>query len=313
MLLTQPGPHAVETTLEEWRDAPRDRVLPLKIFWPRAANAARPVILFSHGLSGTRQGYGYLGTHWASHGYVAVHLQHPGTDSIVLQDPAGAMEAMKAASKDVRHAINRAQDVRFVIDQLHRPGRLQGDWCHGLDLERIGIAGHSMGAGTALSIAGQSYPAMAEPAPLADRRVKAAVVLSPPVRGTPPQGSWASIYGTVAIPCLHMTGTDDESPIGITTAAQRRIPFDTITTRPQYLVTFRGGDHMVFTGRPRKRSPQHDSAIQAAIRGLSMTFWRAHLDGDPRAHEWLAGPEAAKALADLGTIEVKRVGNLRGS
>ena len=38
------------------------------------------MIVFSHGLGGTRDGYEYLGRHWASYGYVSVHLQHKGSD-----------------------------------------------------------------------------------------------------------------------------------------------------------------------------------------------------------------------------------------
>ena len=42
-----------------------------------------PVILFSHGLGGNREGSKFLGEHWAARGYVAVFLQHPGSDDSV--------------------------------------------------------------------------------------------------------------------------------------------------------------------------------------------------------------------------------------
>ena len=61
------------------RDEARDRDIPLRVYLPAATEAA-PAILFSHGLGGTREGCVYLGKHWSARGYVAVFLQHPGSD-----------------------------------------------------------------------------------------------------------------------------------------------------------------------------------------------------------------------------------------
>ena len=58
-------------------------------------------------------------------------------------------------------------------------------------------------------------------------------------------------FAGIRIPCLHMTGTLDDSPIGETKAAERRLPFDHIRGADQYLITFIGGDHMIFSGRAR--------------------------------------------------------------
>jgi predicted dienelactone hydrolase len=47
---------------------------------------AAPVVLFSHGLGGSRTGSVFLGEHWAARGYVAVFLQHPGSDDSIWKD-----------------------------------------------------------------------------------------------------------------------------------------------------------------------------------------------------------------------------------
>jgi len=60
-------------------DAARNRDIPVRVYLP-ANTAPEPVILFSHGLGGTRTGSAFLGEHWAARGYVAVFLQHPGSD-----------------------------------------------------------------------------------------------------------------------------------------------------------------------------------------------------------------------------------------
>jgi predicted dienelactone hydrolase len=59
------------------RDEARRREIPLRVHLPTVAKPA-PVVLFSHGLGGNREGSAFLGRHWAARGYVAVFLQHPG-------------------------------------------------------------------------------------------------------------------------------------------------------------------------------------------------------------------------------------------
>src|SRR5579864_3734392 len=82
-----------------FHDAARNRDLPLRIYLP-TNTAPEPVVLFSHGLGGTRAGSIFLGEHWAARGYVAVFLQHPGSDDSVWKDEPAAqrMQAMKQAA-----------------------------------------------------------------------------------------------------------------------------------------------------------------------------------------------------------------------
>src|ERR1700712_5603134 len=72
--------NSVLTKREVWHDAARARDLPVKLYFPVEGVAPFPVIIFSHGVGGSREAFSYLGETWASHGYVAVFLQHPGTD-----------------------------------------------------------------------------------------------------------------------------------------------------------------------------------------------------------------------------------------
>jgi predicted dienelactone hydrolase len=46
------------------RDAKRSRDIPVRVYLPQD-KAPAAVVLFSHGLGGTRQGCAYLGNHWA--------------------------------------------------------------------------------------------------------------------------------------------------------------------------------------------------------------------------------------------------------
>ena len=63
-------------------DAARQRDIPIRIYLP-TNSAPEPVVLFSHGLGGNREGSRFLGEHWAARGYVAVFPQHPGSDDSI--------------------------------------------------------------------------------------------------------------------------------------------------------------------------------------------------------------------------------------
>ena len=81
-------------------------------------HAAHPVVLFSHGLGGSRHGSGYLGEHWSRRGYVAVFLQHPGSDESVWRDvPTRRLAAMRDAAS-AENFLLRVQDVPTVLDAL---------------------------------------------------------------------------------------------------------------------------------------------------------------------------------------------------
>ena len=69
----------------EFEDTNRSRKIPIRVYLP-AEKAAAPVVLFSHGLGGNREGSAFLGKHWAARGYVAVFLRHPGSDDSVWKD-----------------------------------------------------------------------------------------------------------------------------------------------------------------------------------------------------------------------------------
>lgn len=270
----------------EWNDSRRNRKIPVKVYFPKGeARVPCPVIIFSHGLGGSRENYGYLGECWAGHGYVSVHLQHPGSDIAVWQNvPAGEVtEALRKAARQPENTSNRIQDVLFALDQLaqltQEPGVLQNR----LDLQRIGLAGHSFGALTTLAIAGEVFTTpsghqMTSP----DLRVKAAMAMSSPLPRD--KAHWQSAFSRMRIPCLHMTGTEDNIIIGNSPPADRRVPFDRTVGADAWLITFQGGDHMVFVGLKRNAARvELDDKIQRLIQKSSVMYWDGMLRGDREA------------------------------
>lgn len=298
------GLRPVETARFEWPDAPRQRTVPAKVYFPRDDSGPFPLIVFSHGLGGTREGYEYLGRHWASNGYVCVHLQHPGSDDSVWRGQgAESMKAMQQAAASPMNAIHRPLDVKFALDQLFKLNAEPGPWRGRMDTNRVGLAGHSFGAFTTLAVAGQVFGP--NDRSVRDARVKAGIAMSAPV----PRQHRDRAYRQIQIPLLHMTGTADSSAVGDTTIAERRIPFDQIDGAEQFLVTFTGGDHMVFSGRSGLRGGRSkDAVFHGLIRQSTTAFWDAYLKEDAKAKDWLAKGGFAKALGADGVFEQKPAG-----
>jgi len=268
-------------------DAARDRDLPVRVYLP-TNTAPEPVVLFSHGLGGSRAGSVFLGEHWAARGYVAVFLQHPGSDDLVWKDEPRQqrMRAMnQAASLD--NFLLRVQDVPAVLNQLEiwntiKTNRLAGR----LDMKKVGMSGHSFGAVTTEAVSGETMPVGDQQ--FSDPRIRAAIAFSP---SSPKTGSAAKAFGSVKIPWMLMTGTRDVAPIGDTDVASRLAVYPALHGAPKYEVVLHNAEHSAFTDRPlpgdrEPRNPNHHRVILA----LSTAFWDAYLRGDADALAWLNGP-----------------------
>jgi predicted dienelactone hydrolase len=285
-----------------WYDAVRGRNVPARIYYPSGSSTVEkfPAIIFSTGLGRSRDDCAYLGRHWASCGYVSVHVQHKGSDEAVRQGSLRPKKELQHAFYSPQNIRNRPMDLIFVIDQLeqmHRTGSTPGDR---IDLARIGVSGHDFGAQTVLALAGQVLPGQLT---ITDPRVKAVVAMSSPV----PLGQVPldQAYANISRPCLHITGTADNSIVGTTQASQRRLPFDHTSGADQYLVTLYGADHMTYSGHARAANAGYDAMFHRLIAECSAVFWDAYLKDDAGARAWLTGNRIQAHLGGAGWVEQK--------
>ncbi|MBL9083138.1 MAG: dienelactone hydrolase [Planctomycetales bacterium] len=301
-------------------DADRKREIPIKAYLPAAEpltpgpspargegskTKAAPVVLFSHGLGGSREASPYLGNHWAARGFVCVFLQHPGSDSSVWQGKAlgSRMTAMRDAAGPANFLL-RVKDVPAVIDQLETWNKTAGHELFGrLDLEHLGMSGHSFGAVTTQAVSGQSYGG-GRLAPPTDKRIDAAVMFSPSAARSGVEPSAA--FGEVKIPWLLMTGTNDDSPIGGQTPESRLDVFPGLPPGSKYELVLDGAEHSAFSERgspldKTKPNPNHHRAILA----VSTAFWEAYLRDDAAAKAWLDGAGARTVLEKADRWQMK--------
>ncbi len=228
------------------RDSKRNRTVPIRVYRP-AARANAPVLIFSHGLGGSRTNNPYLGEHWAARGYVVVYIQHPGSDEDVWKDvrPLRRMAAMRRAAS-TENFLLRAADVPAVIGALTKWNAQHGHVLAGaLDLTRLGMSGHSFGAVTTQAVSGQALPNGRTP--YLDPRIRAAVIMSP---SAPRNASASSAFGKVGLPWLLMTGTEDEAMIGDATVENRLSVYPALPAGRKYELVLHAAEHSAFGDRP---------------------------------------------------------------
>ena len=294
----------------QWLDASRQRKLPWRLRVPAVAGPW-PVVLFSHGLGGSREGGVVWSEAWSDAGMAVLHLQHPGSDTSALH---GGMASLRRAAT-AEQLRERVLDVRFVLDELTRQAAMPGPgssvWSSSLRLDAVGLAGHSFGAHTTQALAGQRY---AVPADFGDPRLKAFVALSP----SAPRGPGANLqraFGDIRRPFMAITGSLDGDPLGgDNTGESRAQVFDGLPRGQRALLWLAGADHMTFAGGSARPTPnvgpfqrQGDAArLQAQhhtqVAQLTSLWWRAHLASDPEALAALRQPQPL-SLADRWVVD----------
>ncbi len=297
LALTEPV-RAAKSVLEDWKDEARNRVVPVKIYLPPklTTESPAPVVFFSHGLGGSREGYSTTANYWAEHGYVVIVLQHAGSDSGLWKDQTNPITNMLAAM-NVENYMHRVKDVTFAIDYLialnHKPAHMLSGK---VDVEKIAMAGHSFGSHTTLAVAGQVAHIGTKEISVVDERIKCAIAMSP----SPPQKQDDDkAFSKITIPIYYLTGTKDKVAIQPIDPAERKRPYELSTAKDQYLLVLKDGDHMLFSGRgpmAKKYTP--------TILNSTTAFLDAYLKNDEKAKQYLQN-QYVKDLGDFGTFDYK--------
>ncbi len=110
---------------------------------PMADGGPFPAVVFSHGYGAINYQSIFLTEHLASHGYVVIAPNHPGNNLTDLK-PGALWTGF----------ILRPLDIHGMIDELERLDASDPRFQGRIDLEKIGMTGHSFGGYTTLAIAG---------------------------------------------------------------------------------------------------------------------------------------------------------------
>lgn len=277
-VMPMPDPSQYQEVYLGWQDPSRGRDVPAKLYLPVQASTPGPLVVFSHGIGGSREGYSYLGKHWAAQGYASLHLQHVGSDrGLWLGNPLGLVHRLQTAARE-EEAMDRARDVQFALDQV-----LAGEWAPRVDAQRIVAAGHSYGANTVLLLAGAQVQRGGQPVVLRDPRIRAAVLLSaPPFYG---ESDVSRILGGIRIPTLHITAEADDIRIPgyLSGLKDREQVFAATGSAQKALAVFKDGSHSIFTDRLGTGGLALNPQVKVATRDLTLAFWQSVLTGQTQA------------------------------
>ena len=227
------------------------RTIRVRYFYPTEQNApARtgtpfPIVVFSHGWTGSPEVYRKLEEPIARAGYVVVAPAYPLSNTLAPGGPA------------VTDLGNQPKDASFVLDRVLEHANDPSSWLHGLvDPARIGAAGHSLGGFTTYGLVYNSS--------CGDPRIKAAVAMSATAAGCP-----GTYFAGTPVPLLAIHGDHDE-------LIPYRLGHDAWdkAKSPKYFMTIIGGKHA--TEALGGNTPRQRAWTQATI-----AFFDVYLKGEP--------------------------------
>ncbi|MGF1602767.1 MAG: alpha/beta hydrolase [Thermosynechococcaceae cyanobacterium] len=156
--LQKPGPFRSDTLTIQLQDntpkrlqiAGKARQFPADLYIPRRSDQA-PIIVISHGFSADRSAYASFAKHLASYGFVVAVPEHPGSSAKQTQAwLAGEIDQPSQALE----FIDRPLDVSYLLDDLTRRSKTDPQLKGRLNLNQVGVMGHSFGGYTALAVGG---------------------------------------------------------------------------------------------------------------------------------------------------------------
>lgn len=306
-LPNQVGPHLWQQESLTFQNPLRDGDIPFDIYLPsdrQNATAATPVIIISHGVASGQDAFRYLAQHLTSHGYAVVIPQHYDDNRKYFQFLAGVENPPNPIT-----LISRPRDISHVLDKLEQLAQTRQDYGQ-LDLNNVGVLGHSLGGFTVLAAAGaelnfeqvmqncsvddRDRPSLnpsllvqcdladlAEQAPfqLRDERIKAVFALNPPTSLFFCEAGLAQLD----IPTLMMASTAD---IVVPAIPEQIDPYRGLQTEERYLVVMENATHFTFLEGDLSEGaiPLPDTLLgpdpqqaRPYLKALSLAFFNRHL------------------------------------
>ena len=294
-----------------------DELVSADVYLPRGLDSPAPPIVISHGFANSRTTFTYLAEHWVSHGFAVAVLQHPGSDSLRLQQFARG----EADLPDSKLFLQRPHDISALLDHLEQKTASDPRWQSRLQTDTVGVFGHSLGGYTALASGGatldfdhldrrcQDEPADVLPTNLSllfqcqalkipipqrdmslrDDRVVAVLTVSPIGSALfGPEG-----MGQLEVPVVMVAASDD---IVAPAVEEQIVPFTWLDNDDeQYLLVVKNATHLsfhnsrdeVFFNIPTGLIGPDPRESHSTMKWLSTTFFEAYMNDSEERESFL--------------------------
>lgn len=307
-------PYTVKIIRDVLIDKTRNnRPIKIKIYYPEDYISGHmgveklPLVFWSHGLGGSADGAAFLSRYIASHGYVMVHIQHHGTDTTIWEGKEGhPWDVIRATEITRDMTLNRFGDIPFILDNLAEFLINHQTIARMADANNVGMSGHSFGALTTQILSGMLFPNKENDLiSFYDPRFKSSIAYSPGDISHLGDFDEGAAYDAIKIPILHITGTEDKSPLTNEGYEIRLKAFEgSPTDKMKKLLVIKDADHMVFAGsRGKLGANKHREKHEDILKVFALAYWDATLKNNIAAQEWLTGEGASDWLGTEGIIK----------
>lgn len=206
-----------------------------------AAHGPYPVVFYVHGTAAMRVASAAQMQHWASRGFVVVAADHPGmylADMLwAVPDLFGPMCLQQAAAGTQRDPQNVPRDLDVMVKALSEAQGELAFLAGKLDMKRLGMTGHSQGAGIA-----------------ADQGMRPNVQISIPLAGRKPVLKGPDLKST-----LFLGGMIDS----LVTIDGQRMGYDG-SPKPKRQVAISNAEHLVMTDLCGGKNVDGKDAVEVA-------------------------------------------------
>ena len=306
------------------------------LYIPLEITKPAPIVVISPGFSSEPMAFDYLGKHLATNGIAVAIPEHVGSGK---NNKTAVLQGRKELVINPIEFIERPLDVKYVLDELELLALSDPFFKKRLNIDEVGVIGHSLGGYTALALAGakinnrklgdrcqnkkivlnislllqcraSELPSL--PYQLKDERIKGVIAVSP---------ISSTVFGSeglskIKVPTMIVAGSKD---IVAPVIQEQIYPFTWLKTSVKYLALLNPADHFSNSGAVEKSSSestfveeimgQSSSSTKDYLKALSLAFIKAQICNELKYLPYLSNAYA-KTIFDK-KINLNIVQNLK--
>jgi predicted dienelactone hydrolase len=281
------------------------------VYLPQKLTKPAPIIVIAPGLNSDFQSLRYVAQHLASYGFATVGIDFPESDNARMKDALQGLDTFPNPNA----WMNQPKDVSLVLDTLEQKMQSDPNWQGKLDINNVGILGHSLGGYTATAIGGADVqwqdlvkacaklnnpnqinlnPALlwqcqgiADAPPVADLqdlRIKAVIAINPVTN--PAFGNEG--INQISVPIMFIAGSAD---IFAPPLPEQITPFTAVNKGDKYLLLVKNGTHLSFLQDTDKLPAfivgEGQDLAYNYLKSISLAFFNLYLNKQPEFEPYL--------------------------